>query len=641
MHINVKVLSDYFAIETDENETIQCLAEEAIKRSDQIFGGKKPQSPVCKVEAGEARRDVRSTFIIRRQTDSAVLSPRDKIGMVLENGEHIVLDFEGIGTFLNSAFTCCPGKEDSTFCQDISCKEFIYLDGESLTPEDLVKLGQGHYRIALTKESIKRVEAARKVVEDVIARGKITYGVNTGFGMFANTVIPNEKLTQLQFSLIRSHAAGVGDPVGLQATRMLFALRINVLSKGYSGISLDTLEKMIKIYNASCLPWIPEKGSVGASGDLAPLAHLALGLIGEGEMWSPLTGWTTAKNALVSNNLVPLDLKPKEGLCLINGTQLITSIGARALVRSTLLALQADVVAALTLDVSRGTTAAYDADVARVRPHNGQNEVAKRLRSLLNSERYPSEIAGSHKNCSKVQDCYTLRCIPQVHGITWDTIDFVRKVITTEINSATDNPLVFPDRDLIVSAGNFHGEYPGKVLDYLTIAVHELACMSERRIERLINPAYSGLPAFLTKNGGLNSGFMIAHVTAAALTSENKVLCHPSTVDSLPTSSGQEDHVSMGAFAARKCLEVVKNVERVLAIELLAAAQTLEFLRPLKTTAPLEALHRLVRSVSPAWEEDRYMAPDIESVTKLIREGQVWETVRPYLESPVVAETQK
>jgi histidine ammonia-lyase len=349
-------------------------------------------------------------------------------------------------------------------------------------------------------------------------------------------------------------------------------------------------------------------------------------------MWSPETGWGDAHYVLEAHNLTPIRLEAKEGLALINGTQLITSLGAEAVERAANIARQTDVVAALSLEVLKGTSTAFDSDVQLIRPHKGQILVASRLRALLHSAVYPSQIAESHRFCNRVQDAYTLRCCPQVHGIVHDTIEFVRGVIVTEMNSATDNPLVMAERNEIISAGNFHGEYPAKVLDYLAIAVHELASMSERRMERLVNPALSELPAFLVKDGGLNSGFMLAHCTAAALVSENKVLCHPASVDSLSTSAGTEDHVSMGGFAARKCLQVIRNVERVIAIELLAACQAIEFLRPLKTTVPLEEVYRLVRSVVRPWDKDRFMSPDIDAVTTVLKEEKVWQVVRNHID---------
>nr|XP_028603421.1 histidine ammonia-lyase isoform X2 [Podarcis muralis] len=433
-------------------------------------------------------------------------------------------------------------------------------------------------------------------------------------------------------NLVRSHSAGVGKPLIPERSRMLLALRINVLAKGYSGISLETLHQVIEAFNASCLPYIPEQGTVGASGDLAPLSHLALGLIGEGKMWSPKSGWADAKYVLEAHGLKPITLKPKEGLALINGTQMITSLGCEAVERASAIARQADIVAALTLEVLKGTTRAFDTDIHALRPHRGQIEVAFRFRSLLDSDHHPSEIAESHRFCDRVQDAYTLRCCPQVHGVANDTIAFVKDIITTELNSATDNPMVFAERKETISGGNFHGEYPAKALDYLAIGVHELAAISERRIERLCNPSLSELPPFLVTEGGLNSGFMIAHCTAASLVSENKALCHPSSVDTLSTSAATEDHVSMGGWAARKALKVIEHVEQVLAVELLAACQGIEFLRPLRTTTPLEKVYDLVRSVVRPWMKDRFMAPDIEAAHRLLVDQKVWEVAEPYIE---------
>ncbi|KAG9345776.1 hypothetical protein JZ751_008921 [Albula glossodonta] len=462
--------------------------------------------------------------------------------------------------------------------------DIISLDGNSLTTADLVCLGKGLTKIKLTPEAEQRVKRSREVIETIIKENKVVYGVNTGFGKFANTVIPKDKLKELQENLIRSHAAGVGSPLSPERTRMLLALRINVLAKGHSGVSMETLQAMIEAFNASCLSLVPEKGTVGASGDLAPLSHLTLGLMGEGQMWSPKSGWGNAK----------------EGLALNNGTQLITSLGAEAVERAQAIARQADIVAALTLEVLKGTTKAFDSDIHAVRPHPGQNEAAWRFRSVLDSDIFPSQITENNRPHQRVQDAYSLRCSPQVHGVANDTIAFVKQVLTIELNSATDNP----------------------ALDMLAIGVHELSSISERRIERLCNPSLSELPAFLVNEGGLNSGFMIAHCTAAALVSENKVLCHPSSVDSLSTSAATEDHVSMGGWAARKALRVVEHVEQVLAIELLAACQALEFHRPLKTTPPLEKVYALVRTVTRPWDKDRVMSPDIEAVHKLLKEEQ-------------------
>ncbi|XP_004348121.2 histidine ammonia-lyase [Capsaspora owczarzaki ATCC 30864] len=500
------------------------------------------------------------------------------------------------------------------------------LDGESLLPEQLYALSQGTVKLDFSKDAWERIKRSRQLIDDIVRKGDPVYGINTGFGFFATTPIEPSELHRLQINLITSHAAGVGEPISVERTRMLLALRLNVFAKGHSGIRPENVQRMLDAFNASCLSWVPCKGTVGASGDLAPLAHLALGLIGQGKMWDPtLQKYDQANEVLQRHGLTPIDLHAKEGLAMINGTQFMTAHGTEALVRATRAALQADVIAALTLETLHGTHRAFDEKIHRARPHTGQIECAARLRSLLHTEEQPSQIYGSHHGCGRIQDAYTLRCIPQVHGIAHDTLAFVRKLVTTEINSATDNPMVFAETQQSLSGGNFHGEYIAKACDFLAIGIHEISSMSERRIERLVNSSLSGLPAFLVKAGGLNSGFMIAHCTAAALVSENKVLCHPASVDSQSTSAAKEDHVSMGGFASRKAIEVVSNVETVIAIELLAACQALEFLRPLRTTAPLEAVHQLVRQHVKPFDEDRFMSPDIEAVVKLIRENKVWE----------------
>jgi len=622
MKVSCRVRGDWFAVPCQAGKSVRWLGEEALKRYLKL----RPPSFVPNRE--EVVNDIRKTL------SGAILDPEDKIKDVLDDNDFvsIVLETDRPNPSLEQAevryvTSQVPGGKLTL------PEEYLHLDGESLSIDDLVQLGKGMYKIGITKESEEKVKQSRALIDSIVKEEKVVYGITTGFGKFARTVIAKDKLAELQENLIRSHAAGVGRALKPENTRMLLALRINVLAKGYSGIRLETLKQYIDAFNASCLSWVPEQGTVGASGDLAPLSHLALGLMGEGQMWSPATGWGEAKYVLESHNLTPICLEAKEGLALINGTQLITSIGAEATERAGIIAKQADIVAAITLEVLKGTSRAFDSDVHALRPHKGQQLVARRLRSLLHSETYPSEIAQSHRFCNRVQDAYTLRCAPQVHGIVHDTIDFVRGLITTEMNSATDNPIVLADRGETISAGNFHGEYPAKALDYLAIGIHELAAMSERRTERLVNPAYSELPAFLVKDGGLNSGFMIAHCTAAALVSENKTLCHPASVDSLSTSAGTEDHVSMGGFAARKCLQVVRNVEKVIAIELLAACQAIEFLRPLKTTVPLEEVIKVVRSVAAPWDKDRYMSPDITASTKLLKEGKIWQAARHHMES--------
>ncbi|TEA33004.1 hypothetical protein DBR06_SOUSAS7410062 [Sousa chinensis] len=619
----VHVRGEWLAVPCQDAQlTVGWLGREAVRR----YIKNKPDN------GGFASVD-NVSFLVRRCKGLGLLDHEDPLEVALEDNEFVEVVIEGdamssdfIPSQPEGVYLCFHSRRFPSFVQ------YIALDGDSLTTEDLVNLGKGRYKIKLTPTAEKKVQNSREVIESIVKEKTVVYGITTGFGKFARTVIPVSKLEELQVNLVRSHSSGVGKPLIPERCRMLLALRINVLAKGYSGISLETLKQVIEVFNASCLPYVPEKGTVGASGDLAPLSHLALGLIGEGKMWSPKSGWADAKYVLAAHGLKPIVLKPKEGLALINGTQMITSLGCEAVERASAIARQADIVASLTLEVLKGTTKAFDTDIHAVRPHRGQVEVAFRFRSLLDSDHHPSEIAESHRFCDRVQDAYTLRCCPQIHGVVNDTIAFVKNIITTEINSATDNPMVFASRRETVSGGNFHGEYPAKALDYLAIGVHELAAISERRIERLCNPSLSELPAFLVAEGGLNSGFMIAHCTAAALVSENKALCHPSSVDSLSTSAATEDHVSMGGWAARKALRVIEHVEQVLAIELLAACQGIEFLRPLKTTTPLEKVYDLVRSVVRPWIKDRFMAPDIEAAHRLLVEQKVWEVAAPYIE---------
>ncbi|XP_077300181.1 histidine ammonia-lyase-like isoform X2 [Arctopsyche grandis] len=625
MKISCRVHGEW--LQVPNKNTIRWLGNEAIKRYLKL-------NKTQKNEDGESKDQLINLNVeeVRKTRGGVILDNDDIIKSVLDDNEfvNIVLTSDKEKQNIIPAELQHVLEPPPTEFQ--ASTEVLYLDGISLSSDDLRQLGRGRYRIKLTKESEQNVIKSRNLVEKILKEKKVVYGITTGFGNFARTTIDMDKLEELQYNLIRSHAAGVGNPLSPQKTKMLLALRINVLAKGYSGISLSTLMCLVNAFNNNCLSWVPEQGSVGASGDLAPLSHLALGIMGEGRMWSPSTGWDDSLKVLEANNLKPMRLFAKEGIALINGTQLITSLGAEAVERAAVIARQADVVAAMTLEVLKGTSRAFDSDVQKIRPHKGQILVAKRLRALLHSDMYPSQIAQSHRFCNRVQDAYTLRCCPQVHGIVHDTINFVSEIIATEINSGTDNPIVFADRGEIISAGNFHGEYPAKVLDYLAIAIHELASMSERRVERLVNPALSELPAFLVKEGGINSGFMLAHCTAASLVSENKVLCHPSSVDSLSTSAAQEDHVSMGGFSARKALMVIENVEKVIAIELLAACQAIEFLRPLKTTVPLEEVHKVVRGVVRAWDKDRYMSPDIEAVTNLLLEEKIWNAVKHHVD---------
>jgi len=494
----------------------------------------------------------------------------------------------------------------------------VVLDGGSLSLAGLEDVARRRAPAALSPAARDAVLSARRVVDDAIARKAVVYGVTTGFGNFADVVIPLDRLRELQLNLVRSHAAGVGEPLDEPETRALMLLRANVLAKGFSGIRAETLELLIAMINAGIHPVVPRQGSVGASGDLAPLAHLALALVGEGRCVYQGRAVPSAE-ALAQAGLAPAVLEAKEGLALINGTQLITGLAGLALAEAGRLVCCADVAGALSLDALKGTDVAFDPRIHAARPHPGQGASARNLARLLAG----SAIRESHRDCGKVQDAYSLRCMPQVHGACRDALDYVDRTVGIEMNAATDNPMVFAKEGLLLSGGNFHGEPVAMASDVLAIAAAELGAISERRVERLVNPSLSGLPAFLTAEGGLRSGLMIAQVTAAALASENKGLAHPASVDSIPTSANKEDHVSMGAAAARKALQVVANVRRILAIELIAACQALEFLRPLESSPPLQAVHRLVRRHVEAYDRDRSLAPDIEAVAELVRDGAV------------------
>jgi histidine ammonia-lyase len=506
----------------------------------------------------------------------------------------------------------------------------ILLDGHSLTAALLARISEGE-PVSLDEGALARVAENRSVVDRIVAEGRTVYGINTGFGQFATVVIPPDQLEQLQLNLIRSHAAGVGEPLPKDQTRALMAARINCLLKGHSGIRPEPIRLLAECLNRNVLPVVPGQGSVGASGDLAPLAHMALLLVGEGLAWSRDARFPGATRgsaqrasdggphlpggeALASAGLAPVTLQAKEGLALINGTQLITALGSLALERFTRLADRADAIAGLSLEALRGSRRAFDPRIHAARPHPGQIFVAGRMRDLLGET---SAISESHRDCHRVQDAYSLRCIPQVHGVSRDALAFAGAILERELNSATDNPMIFTDTQESRSGGNFHGQYPAFACDVLAIAAADLASMSERRQERLVNPAYSDLPAFLTRNGGLESGFMMAHVTSAALVSEMKGLAQPACVDSIPTSAGKEDHVSMGPIAARKLLRAVEALERVLAIE---ARMALEGVRLLEL-APASGLQPLVDQLSEAcapWE-DRAMFEEIDKTLGALR----------------------
>ena len=496
----------------------------------------------------------------------------------------------------------------------------IPVDGEHLDLEHVRAVADGA-SAHLTREARARVEAARALVETQAARPEATYGLNTGFGYLARTRIPGADLVQLQRNLIRSHAVGVGDPLGPRETRALMLLRAGVMATGRSGVRAETVDLLLRLLNADVLPVVPAKGSVGASGDLAPLAHIALAMLGEGEVFH---GGARRPSGEVLRELgiAPLEPGVKEGLCLINGTQAMGALGVLTLLDAERLATAADIIGAVSLEGDRGTPVAFDARIHASRPHPGQSDSASNLRKLLDA----SEIRESHADCDRVQDPYSFRCMPQVHGATRDTLAFVRRTLEIEIVSATDNPLVFAEDGEMLSGGNFHGQPLALGLDYLAIAVSELANIADRRIEQLIDPSLSQLPAFLVTEAGLCSGYMMAQVTAAALVNENKVLSHPASVDSIPTSANREDHVSMGMTSARKAAEVVKNSRLCLAIELLCGCQALDLvgLRPGRGVA---AAHRLVRERIDFLDQDRVLYPDIEAAAELIESGALVQAV--------------
>lgn len=495
----------------------------------------------------------------------------------------------------------------------------IKMDGNHLQIEDVVAIARGGARIELTKEAIENVRRSRSMVDRMVEEQRVIYGITTGFGKFSDVMISGEDVSKLQENLIMSHACGMGDPYPVEVVRGIMALRINALAKGYSGIREETLLNLVELCNRGVHPIIPQQGSLGASGDLAPLAHMVLVMLGKGE--AEVNGQRlSGKDALEQVGLAPIRLQAKEGLALINGTQAMTAQLCLALYDARVVLESAEVISAMTVEALRGIPKAFDPQLHLVRPHPGQQESSRKL--LLH-------LAGSERTSSqgelRVQDPYSLRCIPQVHGATRDTLEYVWQTVTRECNSVTDNPILFSETGDVISGGNFHGQPMAFAADFMAIAIAELANISERRTERLVNPQLSGLPGFLTENGGLHSGFMITQYVAASIVSENKVLCHPASVDSIPSSANQEDHVSMGTTATRKLRTVVGNTAKVLAIEYLAAAQAIEF-----GTGELGAgtgrAYQQLRNVIPRLTEDREMHPDLARAEQLVREGTLfWE----------------
>jgi len=495
----------------------------------------------------------------------------------------------------------------------------LELDGQKLTLEEVARVARGDERVSLAASARERMGASRRVVERIVAESRVVYGVNTGFGKLSDVTVPADELRELQLNLVRSHSCGVGEPLSEEETRAMMLLRANVLALGLSGARAVVAGTLVAMLERGVRPVIPEKGSVGASGDLAPLSHLALCAVGEGEAFykgERMPGGEALRRAGVE----PLTLEAKEGLALLNGTQALTAVGALALERAERLARTADVSGAMSLEALKGTPAAFDERIHRARPHRGQSESAAHLRELLRD----SEIRASHiEGDPRVQDAYSLRCMPQVHGACRDALAHARTCVEIETGGATDNPLVFAETGEVISGGNFHGAPLALALDYCGIALVHLGNIVERRVDRLVNPEKNeGLPAFLTARAGVESGYMVPQIVAVALLNECKVLAHPSSTDNLPTDGGKEDHVSMGMTAALKLRRIVENVEHVVAIELLASAEALEYRAPLRPGLGARRAYETLRSRAPRLTRDRPLAHDIERVASALRRGE-------------------
>ena len=494
----------------------------------------------------------------------------------------------------------------------------LMLDGTKLTLKDVVSVARGMEPVSFTEEAVQAIIKSRNYVEEKLSAGAVVYGLTTGFGKFSDTYIPQEQTATLQRNLIVSHACAMGNPLPTPVVRAAMLLRLNALSRGNSGIRLSTLQTLLAMLNRGVHPRIPEKGSLGASGDLAPLAHMVLVMLGEGEaeyQGNVLPG----AQAMAAAGIPTVTLAAKEGLALINGTQILTAIGALATYDALCLCKTADLAAAMTCQAQLGITSAFDAKVHSLRPHPGQQASAENLRKLLQG----SNLA-RFTQPDKVQDAYSIRCAPQVHGASRDAIEYVLNAVERELNAVTDNPLIFPEADQAISGGNFHGQPLALAFDFLGIALAELANISERRLERMVNPQLSfGLPPFLVPDGGLNSGFMIAQYAAASMVSENKVYAHPASVDSIPSSANQEDHVSMGTTAARKAQMILDNAQKVLGIELAAAAQALWLRGPENLSAATAEVYRIIREEVPPVEEDVVMYPILEKLDQMVKSGRL------------------
>ena len=509
-------------------------------------------------------------------------------------------------------------------------KELI-IDGDSLRLSGLIAVARRSSakgpKVILSASAKKRIQRSFQFTKHLLKTGEPIYGVNTGFGLLSDVKIPENRLSELQVNLLRSHAAGTGNPLSIDIIRAALLLRANALAKGASGCSLALVEAVLALLNKGVTPWVPEQGSVGASGDLAPLAHMSLVLIGEGKAYYKGKLMSGAQ-ALKAAKIKPIKLLPKEGLSLINGTQIMTAIAGIVLHDAIELMRLADIAGAMSLEAFQGTRTAFHKKIQDVRPHKGQADVAKNLLRLTNK----SEIGENHRDCDRIQDPYSFRCMPQVHGASRYIIEQALPIVETEFNSSTDNPLVFPDKNStekgsILSGGNFHGQYVAMIMDCVAIALSEFANISDQRMQKLINPVMSNLPAFLTKDPGLNSGMMIVQVAAASIVSENKILSHPASVDSIPTSADKEDHVSMGVTAARKARKILRNVQRVLSMEFLCASQGLEFSLPLKPGAGVETAYKVIRKQVNPIGRDRAFHIDIEKIFDLMQSGHILRAV--------------
>ncbi len=501
----------------------------------------------------------------------------------------------------------------------------ISLTGEDVTVEQLRLVAcNPAVKVVLADSARGKMQQSRTYIENRIASGEVMYGVNTGFGAFSSVRISDSEIEELQRNLIRSHSMGVGTPFSITETRGIMFLRANALARGHSGIRPAVVEKILEFLNTNIIPVIPSQGSVGASGDLAPLSHLALALIGEGDVWGADEKPVEVAEVLKEKNISPLILKAKEGLSLINGCQVMTAVGMLAAYDMRRFLWLTDLSGAISLEALQGSRKAFDPLIAATRAHPGEAKTAHNLLRLMGET---SGIAEGHANCTKVQDAYSLRCMPAVHGAAKDSLAYIWRVLETEANSSTDNPLVFAEDNKVLSCGNFHGEPVAFALDFAAISMSAVANMSECRIQKLINPAMSDLPAFLTPQGGLNSGHMIVQVAAASLVSENKILAHPASVDSIPTSADKEDHVSMGTIAARKLTQILRNAENVLAMEILSATQALDLLKPLQPASAVLAAYNLVREQVPFAAKDRIFSKDVQKIREMIQQDSLCEAI--------------